>query len=155
MNYSPCRRVMGSSHLRLYVSLPSQRKMRAWRKLPCSSRQKQQLVHHLNLEPWSILNQFLCPRASQLVAVIKNPQANAGDARDEGSIPGSERSLGVGNGNPVQCSCLENSMHRGAWWTTVPGVAKSWMRLNIHVCPKRELMEYWTRLTPGAVPGWW
>ena len=46
--------------------------------------------------------------------VIKNPPANAGDTRDAGSIPGSRRSPGVGNSNPLQCSCLENSMDRGA-----------------------------------------
>ena len=45
---------------------------------------------------------------------------------DPGSIPGSGRSPGEGNGNPLQCSCLENSMDRGAWWATVYGVAKSW-----------------------------
>ena len=47
-------------------------------------------------------------------AVVKNLPANAGDARDMGSIPGSGRSPGVGNGNPLQFSCLENSMDRGA-----------------------------------------
>ena len=52
--------------------------------------------------------------------------ANAGDARYVGSIPGLGRSLGVGNGNPLQYSCLENSMDRGAWWPTVKEVTKSW-----------------------------
>ena len=47
-------------------------------------------------------------RVSQVVIVIKNPPANAGDIRDVGSIPGSERSPGGGHGNPVQYSCLEN-----------------------------------------------
>ena len=47
-------------------------------------------------------------------AVVKNP-ANAGDARVTGSIPGSGRSPGGGNGTPLQYSCLENSMDRGAW----------------------------------------
>ena len=45
-------------------------------------------------------------------AVVKNPPANAGDARDTGSIPGSGRSPGIGNGNPGHCSCLENFMDR-------------------------------------------
>ena len=45
-------------------------------------------------------------------------------ARNEGSIPGSGRSLGEGNGNPFQYSCLGNPMDRGAWWATVSGVAK-------------------------------
>ena len=47
-------------------------------------------------------------------SVVKNPPANAGDSRDVGLIPGSGRSPGVGNGNPLQYSCLENSMDRGA-----------------------------------------
>ena len=60
--------------------------------------------------------------------MVKNPPHNAGDARDSrdvGSIPGWGRSPGVGNGNPLQYSCLENPMDRGAWWATVHGVAKS------------------------------
>ena len=46
------------------------------------------------------------------------------------SISGLGRSLGEGNGNPLQCSCLENSMDTGAWWATVHGVAKGWTRLS-------------------------
>ena len=58
--------------------------------------------------------------ASQVVLVVKkNPPANAGDARDTGSIPGSGRSPGEGDGNPLQDTCLENSMDRGAWWATI------------------------------------
>ena len=57
--------------------------------------------------------------------VVKNPPANAGDARDTGSIPELGRSLGVRNGNPLQYSCLKNSMDRGDWQATVHGVAKS------------------------------
>ena len=56
--------------------------------------------------------------------MVKNPPANAGDARDAGLIPGSGRSLGGGNGNSLQYSCLENSMDRGAWKATVHGVAQ-------------------------------
>ena len=52
-------------------------------------------------------------------------KASACNAGDPGSIPGSGRSLGEGNGNPLQYSCLENSMDGGAWWATVHGVAKS------------------------------
>ena len=58
-------------------------------------------------------------------SVVKNPPANAGDARDVGSIPGSGRSPAVGNGNPLWCSCLENSTDRGAWYATVHGATKS------------------------------
>ena len=63
---------------------------------------------------------------SQVVLVVKNPPANAGDARDRGSIPGSGRSPGGGHGNPLQYSCLENPIDRGAWWATVQRVAQSW-----------------------------
>jgi len=56
---------------------------------------------------------------------VKNPPANAGDARGMCSIPVLGRSFGGGNGNPLQYSCLGNSMDRGAWWATVHGVAKS------------------------------
>ena len=48
--------------------------------------------------------------------VVKNPPANAGDVRDAGSILGSGRSPGGGHGHPLQYSCLENPMDRGAWW---------------------------------------
>ena len=58
--------------------------------------------------------------------VVKNPPANAGDLRDVGSIPGSGRSPGKGNANPLQYSCLENLIDRGAWWATVYRVAKNW-----------------------------
>ena len=58
--------------------------------------------------------------------VVKYPSANAGDIRDSGLIPGLGRSPGEGNGNPLQYSCLENLMDRGACWATVHGVAKSW-----------------------------
>ena len=51
-------------------------------------------------------------------------------AGDLGSTPGLGRSPGEGNGYPLQYSCLENSMDRGAWWATVHGVAKSWARLS-------------------------
>ena len=67
---------------------------------------------------------------SQLALVIKNPPANVGDAKDEGFIPRSGISPGVGNGNSIQYSCLENSMDRGAWWATIHGVEKSRTRLN-------------------------
>ena len=58
--------------------------------------------------------------------MIKNLPTNAGEARDAGLIPGSGRSLGVGNGNPLQYSCLENSMDRGAWGAIADGVSQSW-----------------------------
>ena len=62
--------------------------------------------------------------------MVKNPLLNPGDTREAGSIPGSGRSLGVGNGNLLQDSCLENSTDRGAWWVIVHGVTKSQTQLN-------------------------
>ena len=62
--------------------------------------------------------------------MVKNLPANTGDVRDAGLIPGSGRSPGGGQGNPLQYSCLENPMDRGAWWTTVHGVAKSQTQLK-------------------------
>ena len=56
--------------------------------------------------------------------MVKNPPAKAGGTRDTGSIPGSERSPGEGNGNTLQCSCLGNPMERAAWWATVHGIPK-------------------------------
>ena len=55
--------------------------------------------------------------------MVKKPPASAGGV---GSIPGSGRCPGEGNGNPLQYSCLENPMDRGTWWATVHGVPKSW-----------------------------
>ena len=66
------------------------------------------------------------PGASQVPLVVKNLPANAGDIRDTGSIPGSEKFPGEGNGNPLQYSCLENSTDRGAQRATVHRVTKSW-----------------------------
>ena len=62
--------------------------------------------------------------------VVKNPLANTGDARDTVSIPGSGRSPGIENSNPLQYPSLENSMDRGAWWATVHGVLKSQTQLS-------------------------
>ena len=66
------------------------------------------------------------PPAPQVALMVKNPPTYAGDVRDMGSIPGSGRFPGGGHDNPLQCSCLENLMGRGAWWATVHGVSKSW-----------------------------
>ena len=68
--------------------------------------------------------------AFQVVPVVKNPPANTGDPSDMNSIPGSGRFPGLGNDNQLQYSCLENSMDRGAWWTTIHRVAKSQTRLS-------------------------
>ena len=92
-------------------------------------------------------NQKLCRQAN--IKRIQHHQASFGggsdgkasayNAGDPGSIPGSGRSPGEGNGTPLQYSCLENPMDRGAWWATIHGVAKSQTRLNdfcvcVYVC---------------------
>ena len=60
-------------------------------------------------------------------SAVKNPPADAGDVV---SIPGWGRYTGEGDGNPLQYSCLGNSMDRGAWWATTHGVTKSWTQLS-------------------------
>ena len=65
-----------------------------------------------------------------VVLVVKNPPARAGDIRDVGSVPGLRRSPGGGHGHPLQYSCLENPMDRGAWLATVHRVAKSQTQLK-------------------------
>ena len=64
-------------------------------------------------------------------SVVKNPPANAGDSRDTDSILGSGKSPGVENGNTLLCSCLENSMDRGAWRATVHRISQT-EQLSIH-----------------------
>ena len=77
--------------------------------------------------------------------MVKNSPANAGDIRDAGLISGSGRSPGGGQGNPLQHSCLENSMGRGAWWAAVHGITESdtTKRLSRHA--KAEMEECVTR----------
>ena len=77
------------------------------------------VLHHF------LLKQYLLCGASQVALMVKNPPANAGGTRDMGLIPESGRSPGREHGNPLQYSCLENPMDRGAWQATVPGVTKS------------------------------
>ena len=62
--------------------------------------------------------------------MLKNLPDNAEDARDAVLVPGSERSPGIGNGNPFKHSWLENSMDREAWWAIVHGVTKSQTQLS-------------------------
>ena len=83
----------------------------------------------------------------KVVLVVKNPPAQAGDMRDTGSIPGSGRSPGGGHGNPLQYSCLENPMDRGAWRATVQGVRKEldMTESTQHACMHIDL-RHWTPL---------
>ena len=67
---------------------------------------------------------------SQVVQVVKNPRAHAGDIKDAVSIPWLRRSPGEENGNPREYSCLENPIDKGAWRATVYGITKSLARLK-------------------------
>ena len=100
---------MGLPRAQILVPLDFLEALRFFTSFPTSS----SLPFHCLLLSW----------ASQVVLVVKNPSANTGDV---GSIPGSGRSSGGGNGNPLQYSCLENPVDRGAWWATVHGVAETW-----------------------------
>ena len=73
------------------------------------------------------------------------PSANVGGARDADSIPGSGRSPGVGNGNPLQYSCLKNSMDRGAWWAIVHVTAKSRTQLSAYTWDPENMHGSWWR----------
>ena len=64
--------------------------------------------------------------------MVKNLPANAGEIGEAGSVPGSGRSPGGGNGNPLQYSCLENPADRGAWRAAVPGITESRTQLTEH-----------------------
>ena len=77
-----------------------------------------------------------------MALVVKNPPANAGDGRDAGSIPGLGRPPGEGNSNPLQYSCLENSIDRGAWGAIVHVVAKSQTQLSVHTHFKKTSSKF-------------
>ena len=70
-------------------------------------------------------HELVCILKGILVSVVKNSPANAQDSRDSGLLSGSGKSPEVGNGNPLQYSCLENPMDRRAWWAPVHGIAQN------------------------------
>ena len=72
-------------------------------------------------------------------------------AGDPGSIPGPGRSPGEGNGDPLQCSGLENPMDRGAWWATVHGITKSWPRLSDEHTTKQRSCLYISQWTTESI----
>ena len=87
---------------------------------------------------------------SQVALVVKNLPANVGSTRDAGSIPRSGRSPGVRNGNPLQCSCLENPVNQGAWRTTVYGVTES----DRSECTStQQSWRVWKFSDRNAIPG--
>ena len=100
---------------------------------------------NLNKGPEPCLSENICTHgASQVALVVKNPPANTGDTGDEGLIPGLGRSPGGGNGNPLQYSCLENPMGKGAWQTAVQRVTQSGIQrkqLSTHAGASEEVFR--------------
>ena len=92
------------------------------------------------------------PFIVQVALMIKNPPANAGSTRDVGSVPGLGRSPGEGHGNPLQYSCLENPMDRGAWWATVHRTEKSQTQMKrfsmCNICKFCQENAYWQLQDP-------
>ena len=89
------------------------------------------------MEPVTLYATVQAERASQVLLVVKNLPTSAGDLTDVGLSPVSRRIPGGGHGNPLQYSCLENAMDRGAWQAIGHRVAKSWIwlkRLSMHAC---------------------
>ena len=88
----------------------------------------------------SIEVQYTYRRASQVALAVKKTPANAGDIRDVASVPGSGRSSGGGHGNPLQYSCLENPIDRGAWQATVHSFTEldkaEWLNNHTHIHTK-------------------
>ena len=82
--------------------------------------------------------------------MVKNLPANPGDRRDSRSISGLGRSPGVGNGNPLQYSCLENSTDRGAWQVIVFGTSKSQTQLSVHTYTYRVTKKKDTGSMPSC-----
>ena len=92
--------------------------------------------------------------------MVKNPPANGGDTGDAGSIPELGISTGVGNGNPLQYSCLENPMDGGTWWATVHGVTKSWTLLGDWICTRAHFIveieiQRGRVICPRSLPDLW
>ena len=88
-----------------------------------------------DIRRFTLLSILIFPGGSEV-------KASASNVRDVGSVPGSGRSPGEGNGNPLQYSCLENPMDGEAWWDTVHGVAKSRTRLSdfTHLLTEKDLL---------------
>ena len=100
--------------------------------------------HLASYNPWSHKESDTVGRLtlSRGALAVKNPPASAGDAGDTSSIPGSGRSPGGGNGNPLQCSCLGNPVDRGAWWAASMRSKKSRLRMSTH---RVDPLQYFPR----------
>ena len=93
------------------------------------------------------------------MSVVKNLPASAGGARDMGLILGWESSLGGGHGNPLQYSCLENSVDRGVWWATIYRIVNSWtwlkqLSISIHESESESLSVVSNSLQPYRYSPW-
>ena len=106
----------------------------------------------------SVYAPILWSTGSQGALMVKNPPANAGDARDVGLIPGSGRSPRVGNSHPLQYSFLKSCMDRWAWQATFHGISKSWTRLStkhkqktckerVHGCQNKDSKFTWFEIS--------
>ena len=80
--------------------------------------------------------------------MAKKEKETACNVGDPGSIPGLGKSPGEGHGNPLQYSCLENPMDRGAWWSTVRGVTKSWTQLSDFSYKNQNIQEVFLVVSP-------
>ena len=122
-----------------------------WSWLPCppSGDLPDPGIKPLSLKSLALSGGFFTTSTTWETPWVKKLTANAGDLRDTGSIPGSGRSPEGGHGNPLQYSCLENPMGKGAWWATVHRVSKSWTWLkwlSTHACSKTAYFGDWRSL---------
>ena len=107
-------------------------------------------IYHLSIKPFLCLSSYLVEGVLPRFLVVKNPPDNWGDAGDMGLIPGSERSPGGWNGNPLQYSCLDNPMDREVCKLQSMGVTKSQMWLSTYIvqggdqmlCLKQKIAFY-------------
>ena len=95
---------------------------------------KENFKTHVFLNSWELDETLSLRRVWQWLFFGSEVKASARNAEEPGSIPGSGRSHGEGNGNPLQCSCLENPRDRGAWWAACSGVTQSQTRLKRLSC---------------------
>ena len=132
---APCKRNQGRKHVYLLHDCISRVSHSTWHRMAFSISFFMTKRTHLIVGITLIGFLYFIGWTSQMMPVVKNPPANAGDIREAGSIAGSRRSPGRGHGNSLQYSWLENPMDRGAWWATVHRVTKSqtWLKwLSMH-----------------------